>query len=93
MICDTDFTRHPAARPLLIHGQTGNRWLHRRERIMNTCKSLLACVVAIALAMLAACTLGGAVAGGVVGHEVTHSPAGTIGGAVAGGIIGHELGK
>ncbi|MFC0127585.1 glycine zipper 2TM domain-containing protein [Ralstonia solanacearum] len=43
--------------------------------------------------MLAACTLGGAVAGGVVGHEVTHSPAGTIGGAVAGGIIGHELGK
>lgn len=40
------------------------------------------------LPMLAACTLGGAVAGGVIGHETTHSTAGTVG-----GIIGHELGK
>ncbi|WP_370646799.1 glycine zipper 2TM domain-containing protein [Cupriavidus sp. UGS-1] len=40
------------------------------------------------------CTLGGAVAGGAVGHEVTDgSPWGTIGGAAVGGYIGHELGK
>jgi osmotically inducible lipoprotein OsmB len=39
------------------------------------------------------CTVGGAAAGGYVGHETTHSTAGTVGGAVAGGIIGHELGK
>ncbi|MFV8630880.1 glycine zipper 2TM domain-containing protein [Ralstonia pseudosolanacearum] len=60
---------------------------------MNPCKALLACILAAALPILTACTLGGAVAGGVIGHEVTHSPAGTIGGAVAGGIIGHELGQ
>lgn len=40
------------------------------------------------------CTLGGAVAGGAVGHKVTDgSPWGTIGGAAVGGYIGHELGK
>lgn len=43
---------------------------------------------------LSGCTAGGAVAGGVVGHEVTNgSTAGTVGGAVVGGVIGHELGK
>ncbi|AEG71316.1 glycine zipper 2TM domain-containing protein [Ralstonia solanacearum] len=56
-------------------------------------KTILAGAAVTLLPALSACTLGGAVAGGVVGHEVTHSPAGTIGGAVAGGIIGHELGK
>jgi osmotically inducible lipoprotein OsmB len=45
------------------------------------------------LPLLASCTLGGAAAGGYIGHETTHSPVGTVGGAVAGGIIGHELGK
>lgn len=54
-------------------------------------------LIAIALALLtltAGCTLGGAVAGGVIGNEATnHSAVGTVGGAVAGGIIGHELGK
>ncbi|MDR3399493.1 MAG: glycine zipper 2TM domain-containing protein [Pandoraea sp.] len=40
------------------------------------------------------CTLGGAAAGGVIGHEATGgSTAGTVGGAVVGGVIGHELGK
>nr|WP_240756294.1 glycine zipper 2TM domain-containing protein [Pandoraea sp. XY-2] len=43
---------------------------------------------------LVGCTLGGAAAGGVIGHEATGgSTAGTIGGAVVGGVIGHELGK
>ncbi|AQW31807.1 glycine zipper 2TM domain-containing protein (plasmid) [Ralstonia syzygii subsp. celebesensis] len=58
-----------------------------------TTKTMLAGMAAALLPMLAACTLGGAVAGGVIGHETTHSTAGTVGGAVAGGIIGHELGK
>ncbi|CAN7326528.1 glycine zipper 2TM domain-containing protein [Paraburkholderia hospita] len=53
--------------------------------------------VAIAAAVLvpfvSGCTVGGAAAGGYVGHETTHSTVGTVGGAVAGGIIGHELGK
>ncbi|MEN7529532.1 MULTISPECIES: glycine zipper 2TM domain-containing protein [unclassified Cupriavidus] len=40
------------------------------------------------------CTATGAVAGGVVGHEVSDGSAlGTVGGAVVGGVIGHELGK
>ncbi|APC66902.1 glycine zipper 2TM domain-containing protein [Ralstonia pseudosolanacearum] len=60
---------------------------------MKHWKTILAAIAAALLPILTACTLGGAVAGGVIGHEVTHSPAGTIGGAVAGGIIGHELGQ
>ena len=55
---------------------------------------LTAIVAALALLPFATgCTVGGAVAGGVIGHETTHSTAGTVGGAVAGGIIGHELGE
>jgi osmotically inducible lipoprotein OsmB len=54
-------------------------------------------VVALALAacvpLMGGCTLGGAAAGGVIGHETTHSTAGTVGGAVVGGVIGHEIGK
>ncbi|WP_231934074.1 glycine zipper 2TM domain-containing protein [Bordetella bronchialis] len=42
---------------------------------------------------LGGCTLGGAAAGGIIGHETTHSTAGTVGGAVVGGVIGHEIGK
>ena len=39
-------------------------------------------------------TVGGAVAGGVVGNAVTGgSTLGTVGGAVAGGIIGNEAGE
>ncbi|WP_254926275.1 glycine zipper 2TM domain-containing protein [Bordetella genomosp. 11] len=45
------------------------------------------------LPMMGGCTLGGAAAGGVIGHETTHSTAGTVGGAVVGGVIGHEIGK
>ncbi|MFC4274511.1 glycine zipper 2TM domain-containing protein [Achromobacter aloeverae] len=44
--------------------------------------------------LMSGCTLGGAAAGGVIGHEATHgSTAGTVGGAVVGGVIGHEIGK
>ena len=60
---------------------------------MNTWKTALICAIAALAPALAACTVGGAVAGGGAGHELTHSPAGTIGGAVAGGVIGHELSK
>ncbi|KHK54794.1 lipoprotein [Ralstonia sp. A12] len=60
---------------------------------MNTWKTVLASMVVVLVPALSACTLGGAVAGGVAGHELTHSPAGTIGGAAAGAIIGHELGQ
>lgn len=60
---------------------------------MNAWKSVLVCIAAALAPMLSACTLGGAVAGGVAGHELTHSPVGTIGGAAAGAIIGHELGQ
>lgn len=60
---------------------------------MNTWKTVLVSMVVALMPMLSACTLGGAVAGGVAGHELTHSPAGTIGGAAAGAIIGHELGQ
>ncbi|MPW15564.1 glycine zipper 2TM domain-containing protein [Paraburkholderia sp. CNPSo 3157] len=63
---------------------------------MLKCYTVLLRVAAAAAACLplaAGCTLGGAAAGGYVGHETTHSTAGTVGGAVAGGIIGHELGK
>ncbi|WP_409559006.1 MULTISPECIES: glycine zipper 2TM domain-containing protein [unclassified Cupriavidus] len=43
---------------------------------------------------MSGCTATGAVAGGVVGHEVSDGSAlGTVGGAVVGGVIGHELGK
>jgi osmotically inducible lipoprotein OsmB len=39
-------------------------------------------------------TVGGAVAGGVVGNAVTGgSTLGTVGGAVAGGVIGNEAGE
>lgn len=60
---------------------------------MRHWKTALACVALALLPALSACTLGGAVAGGVAGHEITHSPAGTIGGAAAGAVIGHELDK
>ncbi len=56
----------------------------------------IAIAVAVAVALLpvmSGCTVGGAAAGGVIGHETTHSTAGTVGGAVVGGVIGHELGK
>ncbi|CAG9189260.1 Osmotically-inducible lipoprotein B [Paraburkholderia sabiae] len=53
-----------------------------------------AAIAAVALVpFVTGCTVGGAAAGGYVGHETTHSTVGTVGGAVAGGIIGHELGK
>ncbi len=39
-------------------------------------------------------TVGGAVAGGVVGSAVTGgSTIGTVGGAAVGGIVGHEVGQ
>lgn len=53
----------------------------------------VAVTVAACLPLVAACTVGGAAAGGYVGHETTHSTAGTVGGAVVGGVIGHELGR
>ncbi|QGZ58124.1 3-hydroxyisobutyrate dehydrogenase [Paraburkholderia acidiphila] len=50
--------------------------------------------VVLAAAGTAACTLGGAAAGGYVGNRATNGSAvGTVGGAVAGGVIGHELSK
>ncbi|WP_167669802.1 hypothetical protein [Ralstonia solanacearum] len=36
----------------------------------NACKSLLTCIFAATVPLLAACTLGGAVAGGIIGHEL-----------------------
>ena len=61
-------------------------------------------LVAVSLALgLTACgsttgeqvgTVGGAVAGGVIGSEMTGgSTLGTVGGAAAGGYIGHQLGE
>ncbi len=60
---------------------------------MNRWKTALVWAIAPLVPTLAACTAGGAVAGGVAGHELTHSTAGTIGGAAAGAVIGHELSK
>ncbi|MCO5399430.1 glycine zipper 2TM domain-containing protein [Ralstonia soli] len=60
---------------------------------MKHWKTALICVAAALAPTLSACTAGGAVAGGVAGHELTHSTAGTIGGAAAGAVIGHELEK
>jgi osmotically inducible lipoprotein OsmB len=55
---------------------------------------MVAGALIVLLPALGGCTLGGAAAGGVIGHEATHgSTAGTVGGAVVGGVIGHELGK
>jgi osmotically inducible lipoprotein OsmB len=60
---------------------------------MNVWKTVLVCAIAVLTPALTACVAGGAVAGGVAGHELTHSTAGTIGGAAAGAVIGHELSK
>src|SRR6185369_9344462 len=38
-------------------------------------------------------TVGGAAAGGAIGHAATGSTAGTVGGAVVGGVIGNEVGE
>jgi osmotically inducible lipoprotein OsmB len=56
-------------------------------------RTLIAAALLAALPILEGCTVGGAAAGGVIGHETTHSTAGTVGGAVVGGVIGHEIGK
>ena len=53
----------------------------------------VAIAAAALLPFVSGCTVGGAAAGGYVGHETTHSTAGTVNGAVAGGVIGHELSK
>ena len=67
-------------------------------------KILMACGIAFAAA-LAGCggnptgkgetigTVGGAAAGGAIGHAATGSTAGTVGGAVIGGVIGNEVGE
>ena len=60
---------------------------------MNAWKTALVCALAVLAPTLTACTAGGAVAGAVAGHEITHSTAGTIGGAATGAVIGHELSK
>lgn len=60
---------------------------------MKRLRTLAALLVAACVPMIGGCTLGGAAAGGVIGHETTHSTAGTVGGAAIGGIIGHEIGK
>lgn len=80
--------------------RTARRLLNKRHPFQfrdKTMKRLLFVSVwaaALLAAPLSGCTLGGAAAGGYVGHEATHgSTVGTVGGAVAGGIIGHELGK
>ncbi|RXN92764.1 hypothetical protein C7R54_03195 [Achromobacter aloeverae] len=57
-------------------------------------KYVAAAALALGMPLMSGCTLGGAAAGGVIGHEATHgSTAGTVGGAVVGGVIGHEIGK
>ena len=38
---------------------------------MNTWKTALICAIAALAPALAACTVGGAVAGGVIGHELS----------------------
>lgn len=63
------------------------------ERISKSVWTRVAGALLVLSPLLGGCTLGGAAAGGVVGHETTHSTAGTVGGAVVGGVIGHELGK
>ena len=60
---------------------------------MNAWKTALICALAALAPTLTACTAGGAVAGGVAGHELTHSTAGPTGRAGAGAVIGHELSK
>ncbi|ANN66567.1 Glycine zipper 2TM domain [Bordetella bronchialis] len=60
---------------------------------MNRLRRIAALVVIACMPALGGCTLGGAAAGGIIGHETTHSTAGTVGGAVVGGVIGHEIGK
>jgi osmotically inducible lipoprotein OsmB len=63
--------------------------------IMQRLKQIgIGSAMAVLVLLGSGCTLGGAVAGGVIGNQATgHSALGTVGGAVAGGIIGHELGK
>jgi osmotically inducible lipoprotein OsmB len=57
-------------------------------------KLILGLLMSLAILGVTGCTVMGAVAGGVAGHELSGgSKAGTIGGAVAGGLIGHELGR
>jgi osmotically inducible lipoprotein OsmB len=59
-----------------------------------TMRSTASAVLALLLwPLIGGCTLGGAAAGGYIGHETTHSTAGTVGGAAAGAVIGHELSK
>ncbi len=60
---------------------------------MYRLRKIAALSLAACIPLMAGCTLGGAAAGGVIGHETTHSTAGTVGGAVLGGVIGHEIGK
>ncbi|CAM3693907.1 Glycine zipper 2TM domain-containing protein [Bordetella sputigena] len=60
---------------------------------MYRLRKIAALALAACVPLMAGCTLGGAAAGGVIGHETTHSTAGTVGGAVIGGVIGHEIGK
>jgi osmotically inducible lipoprotein OsmB len=66
----------------------------KEARTMNWLRHSGAAIALAGLAVLGACTLGGAAAGGYVGNRVTNGSAvGTVGGAVAGGVVGHELGK
>jgi osmotically inducible lipoprotein OsmB len=60
---------------------------------MKQLRILATILFAACTALVSGCTVGGAVAGGVIGHETTHSTAGTVGGAALGGIIGHEIGE
>jgi osmotically inducible lipoprotein OsmB len=60
---------------------------------MKRVRMVVALALAAGFSSISGCTLGGAAAGGYVGHETTHSTAGTVGGAVVGGVIGHEIGK
>ncbi|ARP81138.1 hypothetical protein CAL12_09975 [Bordetella genomosp. 8] len=60
---------------------------------MYRLRKIAALALAACFPLMGGCTLGGAAAGGVIGHETTHSTAGTVGGAVLGGVIGHEIGK
>jgi osmotically inducible lipoprotein OsmB len=62
------------------------KWLRRNGAALT--------LAILAASFTAACTLGGAAAGGYIGNRATNGSAvGTVGGAVAGGVIGHELGK